>query len=129
MIRVCACTMRSRCHCSCPRSRFSQLGTQTGGKSSFNNKPRIAAHLADPTSAYTPVCAVSRPHLPSTTRTATPPAVVRTSVHHQLYSGTGADIVMESMMLALGTPREELRWDQITASGRTPFCYGELSSQ
>src|SRR5215472_1860902 len=41
MTRVRACTIRCRCHNSCRRSRFSQLGTQIGGKSSFSNKPRI----------------------------------------------------------------------------------------
>src|SRR5215475_13161345 len=41
MIRVRACTMRCRCHSSCRRSRFSQLGTQIGGKSSFSINPRI----------------------------------------------------------------------------------------
>src|SRR6266852_8347013 len=35
MIRVRACTIRCRCHSSCRRSRFSQLGTQICGKSSF----------------------------------------------------------------------------------------------
>ena len=32
MIRVRACTIRCRCHSSCRRSRFSQLGTQIRGK-------------------------------------------------------------------------------------------------
>ena len=47
MIRVRACTMRCRCHSSCRRSRFSQLGTQICGKSSFSinrsNQLRILA--------------------------------------------------------------------------------------
>src|SRR5215469_10492424 len=34
MMRVRACTIRCRCHSSCRRSRFSQLGTQIGGKRS-----------------------------------------------------------------------------------------------
>src|SRR5205814_3691366 len=36
MMRVRTCTMRCRCHNSCRRSRFSQLGTQIRGKSSFS---------------------------------------------------------------------------------------------
>src|SRR5262249_14339061 len=47
MTRVRACTMRWRCHSSCRRSRFSQLGTQIRGKSSFSssfeNVPSIFA--------------------------------------------------------------------------------------
>src|SRR5215467_12596074 len=39
-----------------------------------------AAHLVDPSSVCVRACAVSRTHLPSTTRTATPLVVVRTSV-------------------------------------------------
>src|SRR6266853_505560 len=42
MIRVRACTMRCRCHSSCRRSRFSQLGTQICGKSSFSSNFRIS---------------------------------------------------------------------------------------
>jgi hypothetical protein len=42
MTRVRACTMRCRCHSSCRRSRFSQLGTQICGKSSFNINLRIS---------------------------------------------------------------------------------------
>src|SRR5215471_21123935 len=41
MMRVRACTIRCRCHSSCRRSRFSQLGTQIGGKSFFSNKLRM----------------------------------------------------------------------------------------
>ena len=41
MIRVRVCTMRCRCHNSCRRSRFSQLGTQIFGKSSFNISLKI----------------------------------------------------------------------------------------
>src|SRR5579864_6765554 len=33
--------MRCRCHSSCRRSRFSQLGTQIRGKSSFSSKRRM----------------------------------------------------------------------------------------
>src|SRR5438874_1609823 len=42
MMRVRTCTMRCRCHNSCRRSRFSQLGTQICGKSSFNMSLRIS---------------------------------------------------------------------------------------
>jgi hypothetical protein len=42
MIRVRACTIRCRCHNSCRRSRFSQLGTQICGKRSSNNNCRIS---------------------------------------------------------------------------------------
>ena len=42
MIRVRACTMRCRCHSSCRRSRFSQLGTQICGKRSSSSKRRIS---------------------------------------------------------------------------------------
>src|SRR6267154_3107133 len=42
MMRVRACTMRCRCHSSCRRSRFSQLGTQICGKSSFSMSFRIS---------------------------------------------------------------------------------------
>ncbi len=42
MIRVRACTMRCRCHSSCRRSRFSQLGTHTWGKRFSSNKRRIS---------------------------------------------------------------------------------------
>src|SRR5271169_4572799 len=42
MIRVRACTMRCRCHSSCRRSRFSQLGTQIRGKRSSISSCRIS---------------------------------------------------------------------------------------
>src|SRR5262244_2985575 len=38
MMRVRACTIRCRCHSSCRRSRFSQLGTQIRGKRSSISK-------------------------------------------------------------------------------------------
>jgi hypothetical protein len=41
MIRVRVCTMRCRCHSNCRRSRFSQLGVQIFGKSSFNISLKI----------------------------------------------------------------------------------------
>src|SRR6478672_11214070 len=41
MIRVRVGTMRCRCQSSCRRSRFSQLGTQILGKSSFSISFRI----------------------------------------------------------------------------------------
>ena len=79
-MRVRACTMRCRCHSSCRRSRFSQLGTLMGGKPSFSNKPRICCASFRSVFCLRRVCGVSRTHLPSTTRTAVPLAVVRTSV-------------------------------------------------
>jgi hypothetical protein len=42
MIRVRACTIRCRCHSSCRRSRFSQLGTQISGKRSSISSCRIS---------------------------------------------------------------------------------------
>jgi len=45
LIRVRACTKRCRCHSSCRRSRFSQLGTQICGKrsSSINRRSSCAS--------------------------------------------------------------------------------------
>src|SRR6266851_2666391 len=42
MRRVRACTIRCRCHSSCRRSRFSQLGTQICGKSSLSINFKIS---------------------------------------------------------------------------------------
>ena len=42
MMRVRACTIRCRCHSSCRRSRFSELGTQICGKRSSSSKRRIS---------------------------------------------------------------------------------------
>jgi hypothetical protein len=42
MIRVRACSIRCRCHSSCRRSRFSQLGTQIWRSDSSSNNCRIS---------------------------------------------------------------------------------------
>ena len=78
MIRVRACTMRRRCHNSCRRSRFSELGTQICGKRFFVPNVGSVAHPGDPSSASA-LALSSRLHLRSATQTATRPRVARTS--------------------------------------------------
>ena len=81
MTRVRACTMRWRCHSSCRRSRFSQLGTQIRGESSFSINSESVAHPGDPSSVCVLAWLGSRLRRPSTTRSSAPPAVVQTSAH------------------------------------------------
>src|SRR5438045_8960716 len=57
MTRVRVCTMRWRCQSSCRTSRFSQLGSQILGKSSFTITSEYASHLPDPS----PVCVLASP--------------------------------------------------------------------
>ena len=73
--------MRCRCHSSCRRSRFSQLGTQICGKRSSSSKLQNQLRiLAIRLLLAHPLRCESRPRLRSTTQTATRPAVARTSV-------------------------------------------------
>jgi len=56
MIRVRACTIRCRCHSSCRRSRFSQLGTQIRGNDLRSVVAESAVHPGDPSSACVLAC-------------------------------------------------------------------------
>ena len=81
MIRVRACTKRRRCHNSCRRSRFSQIGTQIRGKSSFSRSFRMCCASCRSVFCLRARLLWIRSRLRSTTQTAVPPTVVRTSVH------------------------------------------------
>src|SRR5262249_15647296 len=91
MMRVRACTMRCRCHSSCRRSRFSQFGTQIGGKSSFSNKLRICCASCRSvfclTSALAPYLGrISHPQLELQLRQqAVEPACVSAGFHADTY--------------------------------------------
>ena len=71
--------MRCRCHSSCRRSRFSQLGTQIRGKPSSSSKRRISCASGDRSFASAPAWCGSGLRLQSTTQTATPTSIVRTN--------------------------------------------------
>jgi hypothetical protein len=81
MIRVRACTMRWRCHSSCRRSRFSQLGTQICGNRSSSSNCKISRASWRSVFCLRIRWCGSRLHRRSTTQSATRPAAVQTSAH------------------------------------------------
>jgi len=67
--------------------------------------PKYVAHLADPSSLFAHVYAVSRRHRPSITRTATPLAVVRTSVRVRWFPSPHAPADLQPLRHGRTSPR------------------------
>src|SRR5438094_6171266 len=144
MMRVRTCTMRCRCHSSCRKSRFSQLGTQICGKSSLSISFRISCAscrsvcllaMRQPLLLELSGVGIHRSNLLklgmeiysyNNHRSAPFLRARWLDKHHQLYSGLGADIVMES----IAHSPTRLQVTRQNSVGGTPdeICFNSITS-